>query len=229
MGELLASFEARLAHARQLFFERGQNPAGLVSAPTIRSWERSLEYGLRTGDERVLTPVSRQEAQIVTERGGVDVALLRRFAHRLGDDAVEGGQRGIVVRRARRGRHQMPGDLLFEAVAGIRALAREAFVEHAGERVDVRAGVALPAVEPLRGHVRQRSQRAARGGQARLARGAGQAEVDEVDEFPVGDQDVRRFDVAVHQSVGVRRVQRRGHLLHHHRAEPRPQRCIPLR
>ena len=68
MGEMLASFEARLAHGRRLFFDRGEAPAGLVSTPVIRSWERSLGHGLRTSDERVLTPVSRQTAQTVTER-----------------------------------------------------------------------------------------------------------------------------------------------------------------
>ena len=68
MGEMLASFEARLAHGRRLFFDKGEAPAGLVSAPVIRSWERSLGHGLRTHDERVLTPVSRQTTQTVTER-----------------------------------------------------------------------------------------------------------------------------------------------------------------
>ncbi len=68
MGEMLASFEARLAHGRRLFFDKGEAPAGLVSAPVIRSWERSLGHGLRTRDERVLTPVSRQTTQSVTER-----------------------------------------------------------------------------------------------------------------------------------------------------------------
>ena len=95
MGELLASFEARLAHARQLFFERGQNPAGLVSAPTIRSWERSLEYGLRTGDERVLTPVSRQEAQIVTERNRRLIACAQPEMEKL-RAAMTRGSWGIV-------------------------------------------------------------------------------------------------------------------------------------
>ena len=95
MGELLASFEARLAHARQLFFERGQNPAGMVSAPTIRSWERSLEYGLRTGDERVLTPVSRQEAQIVTERNRRLIACAQPEMEKL-RAAMTRGSWGIV-------------------------------------------------------------------------------------------------------------------------------------
>ncbi|WP_374247104.1 sigma-54-dependent Fis family transcriptional regulator [Zoogloea sp.] len=68
MGQQLAAFEARLAQGRRQFFERGQSPAGLVSAPVVRSWERSRDHGLRTGDERVLSPVSRHLAQAVAER-----------------------------------------------------------------------------------------------------------------------------------------------------------------
>ena len=67
MGEQLASFEARLEQGRRHFFERGQVPTGLVSPPIIRSWERSLEHGLHTTDQRVMSPVSRQQAQAVTE------------------------------------------------------------------------------------------------------------------------------------------------------------------
>ncbi|MCK6393476.1 sigma-54-dependent Fis family transcriptional regulator [Zoogloea sp.] len=68
MGEQLASFEARLEQGRRQFFEGGQSPAGLVSPPVIRSWERSLAYGLQTGDARVMNPVSREQTQAVTER-----------------------------------------------------------------------------------------------------------------------------------------------------------------
>ena len=68
MGEQLASFEARLAQGRRQFFEHGQSPTGLISAPIVRSWERSLDHGLQTGDERVLSPVSRHLAQAVAER-----------------------------------------------------------------------------------------------------------------------------------------------------------------
>lgn len=68
MGEQLASFEARLEQGRRQFFEHGHSPAGLVSPPVIRSWERSVTHGLQTGDARVMSPISRDQVQAVTER-----------------------------------------------------------------------------------------------------------------------------------------------------------------
>ena len=52
-----------------------------------------------------------------------------------------------------------------------------------------------------------------------LAGGAGQPEVDQVDEVAVGDQDVGRLDVTVDQTGVVGGVQRRGHLLDHRDGE----------
>ena len=82
------------------------------------------------------------------------------------------------------------------------------------------------ALEPLRRHVRQRAQRVARRGQALLAGRAGQAEVDQVHEVPVGDQDVRRLDVPVDQARFVSGIQRRRDLLDHLDRERRHQRLV---
>ena len=49
-------------------------------------------------------------------------------------------------------------------------------------------------------------------GHARLAAAVGDAEVDEVGEVVGGEQHVLRLDVAVHEAVGVRGVQRGGDL-----------------
>ena len=92
------------------------------------------------------------------------------------------------------------GDLLLEAVHRIRPRTCEAFVQHACQRVDVRAWVDVTALESLGRHVGHRAQRAARGRQPLLAGRARQAEVDQVREVVLGDQDVRRFDVAVDQA-----------------------------
>jgi hypothetical protein len=65
MGEMLASFEARLAHGRRLFFDKGK-PRRTGEPP---SSARGSDPGPRPAhhDERVLTP-SRQTTQTVTER-----------------------------------------------------------------------------------------------------------------------------------------------------------------
>ena len=115
----------------------------------------------------------------------------------------------------------MPGDLLLEALHRIGPRACQAFVEHARQRVDVRAQIDLAALEPLGRHVGHRAQRAACRRQPLLAGRAGQPEVDQVGEVAVGDQDVGRFDVAVDQAPFVGGVQRGGDLLDHRHRQRR--------
>ena len=76
-----------------------------------------------------------------------------------------------------------------------------------------------------------RPDRGAGGGEPGRVRVARDAEVDEVDEVLAAvvdaDQHVGRLDVAVHEALGVRRVQRAGHLAHDPDSARRRQRALP--
>ena len=88
---------------------------------------------------------------------------------------------------------------LFERAAGEGLFAGQALVEHAGQGVDVGAGVDLAGAETLGGHVRPRADGRVLRRQPGVVGGAGDAEVDEVREVVGVHQDVGRFDVAMHQ------------------------------
>ncbi len=90
--------------------------------------------------------------------------------------------------------------------------AGQALIEHACQRVDVGTGLDLSGVEALGGHVGPRADGGVGRCQRGVAGGAGDAEVDEIGEVVLGQQDVGRFDVAVHQSGLVGAVQCRGDL-----------------
>ena len=83
--------------------------------------------------------------------------------------------------------------------------AGDHFVEHDPDRVDVAAGVGLPAQHQLGGEVRHGAdQRAGAGGRRD---GAGQPEVADLDPAVVGDQHVLGFDVPVDEAGVVGRPQ----------------------
>jgi hypothetical protein len=105
----------------------------------------------------------------------------------------------------------------------------QALEEQAGQRVDVGPVVGRGRAEPLGGHVVQRTDGRAGSGQAGAVDRAGDPEVDQVDEvrgvLGAGAQHVGRFDVAVHQAVRVRGVQRRGDLGDHVHGRRRVERA----
>ena len=156
------------------------------------------------------------------------IPLCGLLGHALRDDLVERRELRVHCRRPRYRLGHVPGDLLFEALRRIGPVTGQAFVEHARQCVDVGRRVDRLALEPLGGHVRHRPQRAARRRQPDFPGSARQAEVDQVHEVAVGDQDVRRFDVAVDQPGGMRGVQRRRDLLDHLHREILRQRLFRL-
>ena len=81
-----------------------------------------------------------------------------------------------------------------------RRFTGERLVEHAGERVDVGARIGRSGREPFGSHVGPGADGGSGVGQPGFAGGPGDAEVDQVGEVVLGDQDVRRLDVAVHQA-----------------------------
>ena len=114
---------------------------------------------------------------------GDGVGLVRRG----GDVGVETpvGHRDVVVTAERR----LPGEHL---------------VGQDAERVQVGAAVGVGAGDLLGGEVGGGAHHHAAGGGAGLGDGADQPEVGEFDGTVGGDQDVLRFDVAVHQPGVVR-------------------------
>ena len=107
----------------------------------------------------------------------------------------------------------MPTDLLFQAAAGERLTAGEAFMQHAPQGVGVTARVGLAGGHAFGSHIGPGADDIAGSGHVRIPRGAGDAEVDQVGEVVFGDQDVGRFDVTMHQADPVGGPQRRGDLL----------------
>ena len=132
---------------------------------------------------------------------------------RPGDDLVEGGHE-IGARRAglRRRVADVRPELGDVAVLGVGDLAGQHLVQDAAQRVDVRATVDGVGLDLLGSDVVGRPHPEARPGQAsRRPRTLGQPEVGQVRvrlRGLVGDQDVGRLDVAVHESARVRGVER---------------------
>ena len=95
------------------------------------------------------------------------------------------------------------------AFAVERGVPRERLEQHTAERVDVGGRATLFPLDPLRRGIGERPHERAGAREPRLlVRCASDPEVGEVDVLPVGvaavrDQDVRRFDVAMNESVRV--------------------------
>ena len=92
--------------------------------------------------------------------------------------------------------------------------AREALPEHDADRPHVRRGIAGVSLEPLGRDVGERPGDVARGRQRLLLRELGKPEVEQPhgELLALGDEDVRRLDVAVDDSARVRVRKRLEHL-----------------
>ena len=77
----------------------------------------------------------------------------------------------------------MPGDLLFETLAGKGPAAGQALIEHTGQRINIGAGIDLPGAEALGGHVGPGADHRAGAGQPGLSDRVGDAEVDQIGEI----------------------------------------------
>ncbi len=88
-------------------------------------------------------------------------------------------------------------------VAPKRQLARHHFVEHDSQGPDVRPGARLLAPRLLGGHVRDGAHRFPRGREPRLPGELGEPEVDDLHRAVIREENVARFDVPVHDPVGV--------------------------
>ncbi|GAA5020952.1 hypothetical protein GCM10025734_75670 [Kitasatospora paranensis] len=159
-------------------------------------------------------------AQRAHEGQAALVPLVRGLGESLDQDGVEGGgQLRALLGDPRRFVVEVGPQLREVVVAPVGRVAGEHLVDHAGEAVDVAPAVDRFAVDLLGGDVVEGADELADGGETgERQRLLGEPEVGEVDVLGVvavgtlGDQDVARFDVAVDEFVGVRRVQRRGDL-----------------
>ena len=106
--------------------------------------------------------------------------------------------------------------------------AGQAFVEHAGQCVDVRAGRDLPGGKPFRREVGEGTDGGAFAGEFGVGGGVGQPEVDEAGEVVLAEQNVGRFDIAVDHRFGMGGIQRSGDLTHDVHRPRRAQRAVAL-
>ena len=137
------------------------------------------------------------------------VALVGFFGHAAGNDFVERGWHLRSTRAGLRRVHRQVADgLLLHGVARKGVLTGEALVQHARQRIDVGTGVGNSGAEALRCHVGEGADDGAGAVQLGRRRAVGNPEIGQTNNALRGHQRVGRFDVAMHQSSGMRRVQR---------------------
>ena len=146
--------------------------------------------------------------QVGRELGAVAIALLGLLLERAHDDGLELlRELGPYVAQGLWRRLHHLAQQLAERAGAERSLAAQHLVHHRAERIEVGARVERVALHLLGRHV----GRAA--GHALEARDLGigdqrDAEIDDAHVAILGEQDVRRLDVAVHHAARVRVVQR---------------------
>ena len=181
----------------------------------------------RGGGGRVLTVLQNPGGLVLVRCGqrvegrvgqcaGAAIALLGVFGHASGDHLIQGRRNHARSQFAgSRGRlHQMRCDHPFDAVRPVRRQPGQTLVQHAGQRVDVRAISDLVAGEPLWGHVLVGSHRRPRLGKSRVGGCTGNTEIHQIGEVIAGYQNIFRLDVTVGHAGGVRGIQRSGDLAH---------------
>ena len=152
------------------------------------------------------------------------VAQVPIFLERLVDDPFEFRRHGgIEPHRSDRRAIQNLIENLRRAASRKALLPGDHFVQHQAERKNVRPPVEVFRARLLGRHVRQRAHRGAGRAQLQLllrprcvAIGAqfrlhlGQAKIENLRVAALGDENIRRLDIAVNDAFGVRRVQRVG-------------------
>ena len=91
--------------------------------------------------------------------------------------------------------------------AGKGRLAAQHLVDHRAERVEIAAGVERATIDLLRAHVGRRAGEHGVGEVGRVG-GAGEPEVEDLHVAAIGDHDVRRLEIAVHDAGGGQALER---------------------
>ena len=206
---------------------------------------RNLRRRLRSREDRAAPGigVALQPLQVGAHVGGGLVAQAWVLLQRLVDQVFQLG-RNLRIEPHRRDRRFVQDGIEHRCagVAAKRQCARQHLVENRAEGKQVGAHVQFLAQRLLGRHVGRRTHRRARAGQVLRRHRQGrrssrrghdgllycrhlrQSEVEHLGMPALGDQDVRRLDVAVDDPLCVRRIQRVGdldsqvqHLLHRHR------------
>ena len=163
-----------------------------------------------------------QRHELLPHLMGRRIAVAGLLGHGAGHDRVRAATHRVVTRKPGDRRTQVrQGDV--DLAAPVRRRTRHGGPEQATEGVDVGGEAGRRSGLPLRGEVLESADHPARGRRL-VAVGARDAEVAEIGvELAAGQpaqQDVGRLEIAVHDPVGVRLLQARGHLLHDVRGLP---------
>jgi hypothetical protein len=207
---LVAGGQQQHAHDRR-GREEGGGAGAVEQAAALRGGRDrgAVRLGLRRG------VLDGREGRAAQGAGGGE-SPVRPLGHRARDHRVDlGRERRPQLAGDRRRVLDVRPQLRRIRVARVRHAPRERLVEHAAQRVDVRARVGAAALDLLGRRVVERADPLA-GARERLGvRRPGDAEVGEVGVLGAAallDQDVRGLDVAVDEAAFVRGVERVGDL-----------------
>ena len=161
---------------------------------------------------------------------GGAVALPGVLGHTAGDDLIQSRRNLSRPQLAgpRSRFHQMGGDQSLDGFPAIRRCPGQALIQHARQRIDVRAVGDFVAAESLGRHVVISADRAAGLGEPLVFGGPRQSEVHQIGEVVGRDENVLRLDVAVGHADLVGRVQGGSDLADDSHRPRRAQRARPL-
>ena len=202
----------------------GRDPGPRHAAPNRRRCARRR----RRGSRRQRCSAALEPLQIRAQIGGGLIAQLAILLERLGDDAIElRGQQRRERRRRRRHTREQRLEHSDRRRARERQPARRHLVADDAAGEEIGAAIDVAASRLLRRHIRHGAERdpdrrrvlagCARRvglafGAARGERELRDAEVEHLRLPAARDEDVRRLDVAVHDALGVRGIERVGDL-----------------
>ncbi len=153
--------------------------------------------------------------QIGHQVGAGGVAILRRLREGPLENRIHLGRQGRIERRGRaRILVQDAVDDRGDRVPLERPRAGQELVQHDAQREEIAASVEVAPLDLLRGHVGRRPEQDTGLGEVRR-RVLGEAEVGHLQGAVFQHHQVRRLDVAVHDVILMRIVERRRRLGHH--------------
>jgi hypothetical protein len=140
---------------------------------------------------------------------------------------IEGHRQPRPLLRGPRRRHRhMTRELPLQTVPRKRPLTGQTLEQHTRQRIHIRTRIELCRREPFRRHVRPGTHHVPRTGHARPIGRPSNPEVNQIREPILGDQDVGRLHITMHQPDLMRCLQRRRHLLDNRHRPLRRQRTL---